>query len=397
MELAKIRFDDSRFSWTVLDKNNETVQTVRDWIIHLEETNQSPNTIEAYARHVTRLGSYLAAHGKSFEQIRVLDYDDFLQWLPSHIHNASVPTNLAELGMRKAKRLSPSLKNQVHLAVKSFYRYLTGRESFAAVTTTESTRYIGTISYRPFLDHINSRRSSRKRDRYLSGDVALVQKKVLDKRLSPEEVLMLIKGCHLLRDAFLVTLLYNTGLRIGEALGLRHTDIDLSEKVIWVVPRDDNENLARAKSRRSRAVPVMDYVIQMYEDYMTSEEYSEAFESGTSYVFCNVQRGRVGRALSKSYAENLKSYLIKRTKIAFTWHMFRHTHASEAIAQGHGLLQVADRLGHSSPQTTADFYRHLFSREIRKMHLTGHENLKERLEEFQKASHHLSDRGIKWI
>ena len=155
-----------------------------------------------------------------------------------------------------------------------------------------------------------------------------------------------------MRDAFLVTLLYNTGMRIGEALGLRHTDVDIEDCVIWVIPRDDNENGARAKSRRARAIPSMQYLFNMYEDYMTSEEYLAAFESGSEYVFCNVNRGRIGRALSRSYVENLKNYLIKRTGLVFTWHQFRHTHASEAIADGHGLLAVADRLGHASPQTT---------------------------------------------
>lgn len=47
----------------------------------------------------------------------------------------------------------------------------------------------------------------------------------------------------------------------------------------------------------------MDYVMDMYIDYVTSNEYARAFESGTIYVFCNVIQGRIGRALSKSYSE----------------------------------------------------------------------------------------------
>lgn len=79
-------------------------------------------------------------------------------------------------------------------------------------------------------------------------------------------------------------LLYNTGLRISEALGLRHVDIDLAEKVIWVVPREDNANEARAKSGRTRGVPVHDYVLNMYVDYLTSDEYLPAFEAGAEYI-----------------------------------------------------------------------------------------------------------------
>ncbi len=399
LELVKIRFDDSRYSWTVVDDDGTPIDCIRDWIVHLEQINQSPNTVQAYARHVARLGSYLLACRKDLSDISVTDYDRFLQWLPYHLEgNAPSGTNLAYLTSSVApiSPLSPTLRNQIHLSVKSFYRYLTGRTpTFANVT--ESNRYQGTHSYKPFLEHINQRRNTRQKDPYLRGDLGLIQKRVTLKRMSPEIVLDLILACHLIRDAFLLTLLYNTGMRIGEALGLRHTDIDLAEKIIWVIPRADNENGARAKSGRARAIPVMPYLLEMYEDYLTSEEYVAAFESGTEYVFCNVQRGRVGRALSKSYAENLKTYLIKRTGCVFTWHNFRHTHASEAIADGHGLLAVADRLGHASPQTTLDFYKHLFSSEIRKLHLTGPDNLEKRLREFRDSGVHLSEREIKWI
>lgn len=103
---------------------------------------------------------------------------------------------------------------------------------------------------------------------------------MLKKRLTPTEVLRLIEGCNLARDAFPIVLLYNTGLRIGEAFGLHHIDIDLLEKVIWVIPRENNAKVARAKSGRTRGVPVHDYVLNMYVDYLTSDEYLPAFDSG---------------------------------------------------------------------------------------------------------------------
>ena len=131
-----------------------------------------------------------------------------------------------------------------------------------------------------------------------------------------------------MQDAFLIALLYNTGVRIGEALGLQHTDIDLKNKVIWIIPRDDNENGARAKSKRTRGIHVHDYLINMYEDYLTSEEYSSAFETGSKFIFCNIKYGIIGRALSFNYVNKHKTYLIRRSQVHFTWHMFRHTHAS---------------------------------------------------------------------
>lgn len=50
MELVRIRHVDNQLSWTIVE-DHEPVTVLRDWIVHLEELNFSPNTIEAYARH----------------------------------------------------------------------------------------------------------------------------------------------------------------------------------------------------------------------------------------------------------------------------------------------------------------------------------------------------------
>lgn len=395
MAVLKIRFPDGRISWTVNHDDQSTVDAFRSWVIHLEEIHFSPNTIEAYSRHIGRLILYMTGNEKSISDISIRTYDSFLQWLPVYQASEHHPEKLLLIKQPKSLRLSGSLKNQVHLAVKSFYGYCGGFPDLFAGKTV-SNRYHSVNQINQFLAHIEHRKITKNKDPYLSGDISRARKKITEKRLKPEQVLDLIKSCSLLRDAFLVTLLYNTGMRIGEALGLRHADIDLSERVIWIVPRHDNQNGARAKSKKTRGIPVLDYIINMYEDYMTSVEYEPAFETGSEYVFCNVQRGTIGKALSQSYAENLKIYLQKRAKIQFSWHQFRHTHASEAIADGYGLLEVADRLGHASPQTTLDFYKHLFSSEVRKLHLTGPEKLKQRLDEYRSINS-LSMGAIKWI
>ena len=126
MELARIRHTDGRLSWTVV-ADDEPVPALRDWIVHLEELNFSPNTIEAYARHVVRLGTYLNAFGKVLTDITVNDYNRFLQWLPLALNDPSPDTGITVFDRSHRFRLSASQKNQIHLAVKSLYRYLSGR------------------------------------------------------------------------------------------------------------------------------------------------------------------------------------------------------------------------------------------------------------------------------
>ena len=60
--------------------------------------------------------------------------------------------------------------------------------------------------------------------------------------MSPEAVLELIKGMQPgPATPFLSPSSTTPGMRIGEALGLRHADVDLADGVIWVIPRSDNE------------------------------------------------------------------------------------------------------------------------------------------------------------
>ncbi len=381
-------------SWTVLDDDGDVVDRVRAWIVHLEQTHASPNTVRAYVRHVVDLANFLAANGVDVEGVTILLYDRFLAWRLARRKNALPSPKLILLRKQETPPLAPSSRNQIQLAIKSFYRYLNGTDDFTIDTVEVNKAYDGHRLYKPFLEHISQRRTTRRKDRYLSGDTGRIQQQVVKKRLTPGEVLRLIEACGLARDAFLIVLLYNTGLRIGEALGLRHTDIDLAEKVIWVVPRQDNTNGARAKSSRTRGVPVHDYVLNMYVDYLTSDEYLPAFESGSEYVFANVRAGIIGHSMSQPYAQKLVGMLEQRTRIGFTWHMFRHSHASEAIAAGYSLLEVADRLGHASPQTTASFYQHLFAAEIRRLYLTGPDEVNKRLEMLREAQ--LVGKDVKW-
>src|SRR5260370_1255818 len=83
--------------------------------------------------------------------------------------------------------------------------------------------------------------------------------------LGPAKVMAVLDGWGRRRDRLLVTLLAEAGLRIGEALGLRHEDIDAAAGLVAVVPRV-NANGARAKSGR-RLVPVPARVIRLYSDY----------------------------------------------------------------------------------------------------------------------------------
>ena len=77
-------------------------------------------------------------------------------------------------------------------------------------------------------------------------------------------------------------------MRQGQALGLRHEDVDCRGRTITTQPRHDNENGARAKSRTTHIVPVTSEVTRLYLDYMHIEY--GAIDSDYVFINCGVAR-----------------------------------------------------------------------------------------------------------
>ncbi|WP_422665647.1 tyrosine-type recombinase/integrase [Anabaena sp. PCC 7938] len=145
--------------------------------------------------------------------------------------------------------------------------------------------------------------------------------------LTKEQVRKLIDACNNIRDKFLICLLYETGMRIGEALGLRHEDI-FSKGVneIHVTYRDDNANHARAKTG-SRIIHVSKDLMRMYSNYLV-DNYPDV---DSDYVFVNCWKHPLGEAITKSNVDNLFIRLATKTGVKAYPHLLRHTHATELI------------------------------------------------------------------
>jgi integrase/recombinase XerD len=112
--------------------------------------------------------------------------------------------------------------------------------------------------------------------------------------LSQGQVERLVAACAPRRDRFLLILLDQTGLRLGEALGLRHADLRLRAGEIAVVARDDNVNGARVKGLKARVVPAGPAVFDAYADYMEAEY--GALDS--DWVFVNLFRPPLGAPMT---------------------------------------------------------------------------------------------------
>ena len=147
----------------------------------------------------------------------------------------------------------------------------------------------GRGGFKPFLHGIA-------RDRPRGRAVRLPERQRLPRTLSLEQVAAVIDCQQRLRDRFLFALLATTGMRVGQALGLRHEDVVSWERRIEIVPREGGSSRARSKGGARGSVPVPGELIRLWSDYM-HEEYREL---DSDFVFVNLWEGEIGRPLSYS-------------------------------------------------------------------------------------------------
>jgi len=224
----------------------------------------------------------------------------------------------------------------------------------------ENYRYVTQkgSKYKPFLHHIS------KGNRVKTKLLKVKEPKTFPGCLNDDEVKTLINACKHVRDKFLICLLYESGMRIGEALGLRLEDfVTGGSNEIHITNRPDNFNGARAKSG-DRTIHVNKELMKFFSDYLI-DEYPEDVDS--DYVFVSIWSHKVepGTPLTYSAIDSLFRRLRKKTEIYATAHLLRHSHATNLVRAGWDMSYLQKRLGHSDIQTTINTYVHLLNDDLK--------------------------------
>jgi site-specific recombinase XerD len=332
-------------SWTLVDRDAAVVEPVEAFLSHLHAVERSPNTVKAYAHDLRDWFEFLDQRGLEWSRVRLEDVGRFVAWL--RLPAAARAGNVAALPTFESV-CSEATVNRKLSAISAFYEFHQRHGvNLGDLLTSWQRRGTRGGSWRPLLAHLGTRPERSKRIRLR------VERRIPD-TLDAEQVAAIVAGCDRLRDQFLFTLLAGCGLRIGEALGLRHSDIDAAVRLVSVVPRR-NSNRARAKGGGGRQVPVPARVIRLYADYL----HAEYGDLDSDYVFVNLWSGPIGCPLTYQSVYDLVSRIRKRTEITFGPHSFRHTYATELLRRGVAIEVVAHLLGHASIATTSDVYAHL--------------------------------------
>jgi integrase/recombinase XerD len=180
--------------------------------------------------------------------------------------------------------------------------------------------------------------------------------------LTAAEVQKILDACDRLRDRLLFAVLFDTGMRVGEALGLRHEDWSAPERQVAVVARS-NDNGARSKSAEARSIPVSAELVRLYADYL----HGEYGDLDSDYVFVNLWAKPLGHPLTYAAVYDLVKRLRRRTGIDFDPHWYRHTYATGLLRKGTPVEVVSKLLGHASVTTTLEVYGHLGVQDAREV------------------------------
>ena len=282
----------------------------------MTERRCSPHTVAAYTRDLQALVSYCDRTG--LESWTALD--------SGHLRSFAARLHAGGLGPRSIqRRLS---------AVRSFYEFLR-REAHAlrsgAAERSDSESEVARIRSNPGQD-VRAPKAARRLPQTLDAD-------------QMARLLEIPAGePFATRDRAIMELLYSSGLRLAEIVGLDLGHLDLRDRTVHVL----------GKGSKARVVPVGRVAIRALEPWLV--ERAGLVRTGELALFV----GRSGRRLGRRAIELRVAHWARRQGLAPNVypHLFRHSFASHLLESGAELRGVQELLGHADIATT-QIYTHL--------------------------------------
>jgi integrase len=353
-------------TWIVLDGSFATVLPVEDWL-DAHRHLWSPNTVRAYATAMAQWWTFLEQRGEAdrWREVGVPTVTAFLSWL----RNSRTVEHT--IGSAEGAPSDSTLEARL-AAVISFYRW---QEAVHDVPVAGRLLRGAPRRHpaRGLLSHLDARRAPQ-----ASSLVRVRRHRGHDRPpiLLPQQIQQILDACAVydtttgqwvgnLRDRLLFATLAETGMRLGELLGMRIRDFVMGRgdtPYVEVVPREDNPNGARVKMMRPRRVYVSPDLERLFADYVTHLA-CRAADTGIAVtaedpLWVNLDRPPLLAALRESTVRD-KTEALRRKGIGpagWTPHWFRHSHATALLLAGTAEWVVSRRLGHAHVQTTLDLY-----------------------------------------
>ena len=283
---------------------------VARWHVHLaDERRMSAKTVEAYGR----------------------DTSQFLAFLAEHLGGRITLAALRRLQTRDVRAFMAS-RRAAGIGSRSLMRGLAGVRSFARFLERSGKGQVGALAA------VRAPKVAKTLPKPLAIPAA---KQMIDTDLRAGEER---EPWILARDAAVLALLYGSGLRISEALGLRRKEIP--------EPRQGGANTVDAitvtgKGNKKRMVPVLPRVLALVAEYVALCPYDLPADAA---LFVGAKGGPLSPRILQLAMARLRGALgLPETA---TPHALRHSFATHLLARGGDLRAIQELLGHASLSTT---------------------------------------------
>jgi integrase/recombinase XerC len=286
----------------------EVAAQVARWLEHLEaERRMSAKTLEAYERDVRQ----------------------FLAFMAGHLGGAPTLAELAALAPQDVRAFMAARRAD-GIGSRSLMRALAGVRSFARFLERNGQGKVGALAA------VRAPKVPRTLPKPLTITAAK-QVSDADTRAGEER-----EPWILARDAAVLALLYGSGLRISEALGLARGDVPAPGKTAQVATVT-----VTGKGDKQRMVPVLPQVVQAVADYIALCPYDLPAEGA---LFLGARGKPLSPRIIQLAMERLRGAL--GLPDTATPHALRHSFATHLLARGGDLRAIQELLGHASLSTT---------------------------------------------
>jgi len=284
------------------------------------EKNYSLHTVHAYSRDIEAFILFCSDEYE-LKNIDDVEYPLIRSWIVSLVDS--------DVSNRSINRKIASLK--------SYYKFLQGT---------------GKIELNPLTKH-RALKTSKKIEVPFSEEE-------MQKVLSQIQFTNDFEG---VRDKLIIELLYTTGIRRAELIGLKMGDVNMSTNLLKVL----------GKRNKERIVPLLPTTCNLFVAYFEHRKTLEAIID-EAHVFLlksgyKLYETLVYRVINKYFSD-------VSTKVKRSPHILRHTFATHLLNKGADLNSVKELLGHSSLAST-QVYTHNSIAELKKVHAKAHPRAKE--------------------
>ena len=355
MKVQSLITSEGKERYMLVDDKCDPVETVFRYIKYKDNTGSARNTLRAYCYHLKLFFEFLEQEKLDYRGVGLDEMAAFMRWLQNPYNNLKVTPINPVTSARAAQTI-----NIVLSTVISLYDYLMRHEDFNIQLSEKLKKQIigSHRGFKDFLYHINKSRS------YDAKILKLKVPKQRPKTISKEKVILLLDGCSNIRDKFLIQLLWESSMRIGEALALWLEDFEIDARKIHIRDRGELENHAEIKTVCSpRSVDVSADLMNFYLEYISDYHTDEV---DTNHVFIKISGENRYKPLEYQDIVSLFERLKKKTGIDVTPHILRHTSLTELRRAGWKDEHLMKRAGHAHIQTTMQMYIHPSDEEIRK-------------------------------